>query len=93
MKPPTKARAERDIGLNEKRESSKFTSVTQNFIRLSQEKLIRCPRCGNTIDFQSGVDWHGPTSFSCGACDKILHMSYVTRQLEKMGLLDTVFLR
>ncbi|TFG12924.1 hypothetical protein EU537_08130 [Candidatus Thorarchaeota archaeon] len=93
MRTPSKAKAEREIGLREKRGTGGFKSVTESFIRLSEEKLITCPRCGNAIDFQSGIDWHGPTSFSCSACNKLLHMSYVTRQLEKMGLLDTIFLQ
>jgi hypothetical protein len=93
LKYPPKAGEDRDIELSEKRKPNEFRSVTQNFIRLSKEKLITCPKCGKSIDFQLGVNWHGPTSFSCNACNKLLHMSYVTRQLEKMGLLDAVFLR
>jgi len=65
---------------------SSFESVTQKFLSSSKSSQIKCPTCGNTIDFNRGVTWQGPDTFSCSGCDRLLSMRLIHGALRDLGL-------
>lgn len=67
-------------------DSPSFESVTQRFLSLPKRNQIKCPSCGNVIDFNMGVEWHGPDTFSCSVCDRFLSMQLVHRALRDLGI-------
>ena len=76
-----------------RRESSKvvqretgFRSVTRDFLSSKRSKEMRCPSCGSSLDFESGVEWMGPDSFTCGSCDNLLNISMIQRALRDLGV-------
>jgi hypothetical protein len=63
-----------------------FESVTQKFLSSPQSNQIRCPTCGNVIDFNSGVKWQGPDTFTCCGCERLLSMRLIHRALRDLGI-------
>ncbi|OLS28256.1 MAG: hypothetical protein ThorAB25_19050 [Candidatus Thorarchaeota archaeon AB_25] len=66
--------------------SASFESVTQRFLSSSKSNQIKCPSCGNTIDFNKGVKWQGPDTFTCGDCERHLSMRLVHQALRDLGI-------
>jgi len=63
-----------------------FRSVTRDFLSSKRSKEMRCPSCGSTIDFESGIEWMGPDSFTCGSCNRLLNISMIQRALRDLGV-------
>ncbi len=63
-----------------------FESITQRLLSLPKSNQIKCPSCGNLIDFNKGVTWQGPDTFTCGGCDRHLSMHLVHRALRDLGM-------
>ncbi len=76
-----------------KKQPITFHSVTRSILEISKQHPFPCPRCGKSIDLNRGVEWYGPTSFGCNACGYLVGLSHVVKAIDKMGLLDEVFLR
>ena len=69
----------------EKKHPPPFVSVTQKFLSSAESKQIKCPTCGNTLDFSMGVKWEGPDSFTCCGCNRLLSMRLIHRALGDLG--------
>ena len=65
---------------------TQFRSVTRDFLSSKRSKEMRCPSCGSPLDFESGVEWMGPDSFTCGTCDYLLNISMIQRALRDLGV-------
>ncbi|MHA1576397.1 MAG: hypothetical protein ACTSU3_03465 [Candidatus Thorarchaeota archaeon] len=63
-----------------------FQSVTREFLSSETSKAMKCPSCGSSLDFKSGVEWMGPDSFTCGSCNHLLNISLIQRALRDIGL-------
>jgi predicted RNA-binding Zn-ribbon protein involved in translation (DUF1610 family) len=51
-----------------------FTSITKSLSRLSGEHRIVCPKCGAAINFNSAIEWYGPSHFTCTSCKELVHV-------------------
>ncbi|MHA3962570.1 MAG: hypothetical protein AM325_003440 [Candidatus Thorarchaeota archaeon SMTZ1-45] len=69
-----------------KNSSSNFESITKKFLSSPQSNQIKCPTCGDLIDFNSGVTWQGPDTFTCCGCARLLSMRLIQRALKDLGV-------
>lgn len=63
-----------------------FESVTAKFLSSAKSNQMKCPTCGNTIDFNMGVKWQSPDTFTCGGCNRLLSMRLIHRALRDLGI-------
>ncbi|MHA1929441.1 MAG: hypothetical protein ACTSV2_12775 [Candidatus Thorarchaeota archaeon] len=57
-----------------------FESITKKLVRLSNQRVIHCPNCGKSLDFNSGLDWYGPSHFMCPQCVKLVNISTIAKE-------------
>jgi hypothetical protein len=69
-----------------KASSPVFESVTQRFLSSTKNNPVKCPLCDDIIDFNMGVKWHGPDTFTCGGCERLLSMHLIHRALKDLGI-------
>ncbi|MBY8997062.1 MAG: hypothetical protein KGD60_04975 [Candidatus Thorarchaeota archaeon] len=82
-----KDRHAKEIGKHDVKESQlSFESVTAKFLSSPRSNQIKCPTCGNTIDFNMAVKWQGPDTFTCDGCNRLLSMRLIHRALRDLGL-------
>ena len=65
---------------------TRFRSVTREFLSSAKSRDMRCPSCGSPLNFNSGMEWLGPDSFTCGSCNRLLNISLIQRALRDLGI-------
>ena len=67
-------------------ESPAFESVTRRLLSSEKGTCILCPSCGSVVNFDMGVEWQGPDTFTCQECKRHLSMDLVHRALRDLGI-------
>ena len=57
-----------------------FDSVTKRLVHLSNQQVVQCPKCGKAIDFNSGLEWYGPSHFMCANCNNLVNLATITKE-------------
>ncbi len=72
--------------MSTERDNLGFTSVTRTFLSSTASRKMRCPNCGNTLNFASGMEWIGPDSFTCESCQHLINIRLIQRALRDLGV-------
>lgn len=64
----------------------RFVSITRTFLSSKASQKTSCPNCGATLNFTEGIEWIGPDSFTCGACQHLINIRLIQRALRDLGV-------
>ncbi|NWF96641.1 MAG: hypothetical protein HXY34_10920 [Candidatus Thorarchaeota archaeon] len=57
-----------------------FLSTTREVLELSKNRMLFCSHCGKSMDL-NGVEWFGPSDFTCNHCRALNNIRTLTRTL------------